>query len=130
MKRQIKILGLLLTVLSSSSAMAGQPNKAENTVNVKIDSESGLKIAPGWDTVKANCTACHSAKLISGQQGDKKTWLEMIRWMQNSQGLWPLDHKTEETILTYLSSQYPAVQVGRRANLPVKAMPVNPWAQK
>lgn len=130
MRRRIKIWGWLLPALFTCSVIAAPSDKAEIVTEIKTDPESGLKIAPGWETVKANCTACHSAKFIIAQQGDKKTWLEMIRWMQNSQGLWLLDYKTEETILNYLASQYPPIRAGRRANLPASAMPINPWKQQ
>lgn len=129
MRRHKKIIGLLLPVLFACSALAEPPDKVEPAMNLKTDPESGLKIAPGWETVKANCTACHSSRLIIAQQGDRKTWLGMIRWMQNTQGLWPLDHKTEDAILTYLASQYPPIRTGRRANLPASALPPNPWPQ-
>ena len=129
MKRHFKrMIGLLLAAAYVCSAAAEQPHNAESATQ-KLDSESGLKIAPGWETVKANCTACHSAKLITAHRGDRYTWLEMIRWMQGSQGLWPLDLKTENAILDYLASQYPSSLSGRRANLPDSAMPSNPWRQ-
>ena len=127
MRRYIKITVLLFAAVPFNPAAAEQPSQAEPDVQIKLDAESGLKIAPGWETVKANCTACHSAKFITGQRGDRNTWLEMIRWMQNTQGLWPLDHNTEETILSYLASQYPPSRLGRRANLPAAALPPNPW---
>ena len=36
--------------------------------STKIDSESGLIIAKGFETVKTNCTVCHSAKFITTQK--------------------------------------------------------------
>lgn len=128
MRRHSRIIGLLISAALFCSAVAGPSAAAEN-VTPKIDPESGLKIAPGWDTVKANCTACHSAKLITANRGSRNTWQKIIRWMQKTQGLWPLDHNTETTILDYLADQYPPVQVGRRANLPADALPPNPWRQ-
>lgn len=130
MKGHIKILAWLLPAFFAVSVTAEPSRKTDSASNAKIDPKSGLKIAPGWETVKANCTACHSAKFIIAQQGDRKTWLEIIRWMQRTQGLWPLDPKTENTILTYLATQYPPVQGGRRPNLPAGALPPNPWKQR
>ncbi|PKM12460.1 MAG: hypothetical protein CVV13_05420 [Gammaproteobacteria bacterium HGW-Gammaproteobacteria-3] len=120
---------LPLYFLSLTLACAAtSPVRADDAAaNIKTDAQSGLKIAPGWQAVKANCTACHSAKLITAQQGDRETWLKIIRWMQNTQGLWALDHTTENTLLNYLATQYPPVWNGRRANLPAGAMPPNPW---
>ena len=93
-----------------------------------IDPETGLNIKPGWELVKSNCTACHSAKLIVMQRGDRGSWLEMIRWMQKTQGLWSLDSKTETAILDYLAENYPPGHRGRRLNLPARDLPPNPWA--
>lgn len=102
-------------------------DKVSATSNSKIDPESGLKIALGWDEVKTNCTSCHSAKIIVSQRGSRATWLETIRWMQKKQGLWELPSKTEKIILDYLSNHYPPIDTGRRANLPARALPENPW---
>ena len=88
-----------------------------------IDPYSGLLMAPGWKVVRTHCTACHSAKLITFQQGDRDTWLSMIRWMQKTQGLWPLDEGTENSILDYLATHYPPGLPSRRKNLPAYALP-------
>ncbi len=97
------------------------------TSKSRIDPESGLIIATGWEEVKTNCTSCHSAKIIVSQQGNRATWLEMIRWMQKKQGLWEIPFNTEKIILNYLSSNYPPINTGRRPNLPARALPPNPW---
>ena len=89
----------------------------------EIDTGSGLILAPGWDTVKANCTACHSANVITFQRGDRNAWTSMIRWMQKTQGLWQFDEKTEDTILTYLTANYPPGKSTRRRNLPPRDLP-------
>ena len=127
MNGRITFVGWLVPALFACAALAQPANENGSAKMITVDTESGLKIAPGWETVKANCTACHSAKLIIAHQGDRKTWLEMIRWMQRTQGLWPLDNRTEDTILSYLAAQYPPEFIGRRANLPANLMPPNPW---
>ena len=68
--RVLATMFLVSPVISSSSSFA------------EIDPDSGLTIADGWETVRANCTACHSAKFITFQRGDRDTWESMIRWMQ------------------------------------------------
>ncbi len=127
---------LVFSTCFAFSALAGNqsnpntaPDKPKFSVKSKsgIDSETGLKIAAGWKVVKTNCTVCHSAKFIVLQQGSRDTWLEMIRWMQKTQGLWQFDPQTEKIILDYLANNYPPKQGGRRANLPASAMPPNPW---
>ncbi|GAA5194727.1 hypothetical protein GCM10025772_28320 [Ferrimonas gelatinilytica] len=80
-------------------------------------------MAPGWETVKNNCTVCHSAKFITLQRGDRDTWESMIRWMQKTQGLWQFPDNVETTILDYLSTHYPPGPPSRRANLPPRLMP-------
>ena len=94
-----------------------------NAAKVKYDKATGLKVAPGMDVVIANCTVCHSAKFITLQKGDRDTWLQMIRWMQKTQGLWEFDAKTEDTILTYLEKNYPPGKASRRPNLKLKDLP-------
>lgn len=95
--------------------------------DIKYDKESGLIDAKGVDMVKAHCTACHSAKLVILQRGDRDTWLDMIRWMQKTQGLWQFDPETEDTILSYLESNYPPGKASRRPNLNLNKMPKNPY---
>ena len=59
------------------------------------DIGTGLKIAPGWELVRTHCGACHSYKLVTAQRADKNGWLNMIRWMQETQNLWQFDIPTE-----------------------------------
>jgi len=87
------------------------------------DPQSGLIMAPGWELVKGNCTACHSARFITSQSGDRETWESMIRWMQKTQGLWQFPGEVETTILDYLADNYPPGKPSRRANLPVYLLP-------
>jgi hypothetical protein len=108
------LLSMVAVGLLSLSAQAAK---------VKLDKATGLKIAPGMDVVIANCTVCHSAKFITLQKGDRDTWLQMIRWMQRTQGLWDFDPKTEDIILTYLEKNYPPGKASRRPNLKPKDMP-------
>ena len=92
----------------------------------QIDKDSGLIMAPGWEIVKGNCTACHSAKFITGQRGDRETWESMIRWMQRTQGLWQIPSEIETTILDYLATNYSPDKASRRTNLPPNLMPRTP----
>ncbi|MBE0496335.1 MAG: hypothetical protein IBX45_07975 [Campylobacterales bacterium] len=108
----------LLAVLGAMSLSAATPS---------LDPETGLVIAHGFDEVKTNCTACHSAKFITLQRGDRETWLGMIRWMQKTQGLWEFDATLENTILDYLSEHYAAGQASRRPHLKPSLLPVNPY---
>ena len=88
----------------------------------ETDGNTGLVIAPGFEETKGNCTVCHSAKLITQSRADREGWLAMIRWMQETQNLWPLG-PNEPIILEYLADNYAPTFSGRRPNLPAELMP-------
>lgn len=70
-----------------------------------VDEKSGLVIADGWEIVKALCTSCHSSKLITQNHATRKGWLDLIRWMQKTQGLSRLG-ELEPAVLDYLAENY------------------------
>lgn len=78
---------------------------AEQEPAGKVDPKTGLVIDKGFEIVSAWCTACHSATLIRDTGMTRERWLETIRWMQETQGLWDLGEKEDE-ILDYLSKNY------------------------
>ena len=90
-------------------------DKIENGVHIR----TGLVDAEGLMTVVNNCTNCHSAKLVTQNRADKKGWIKMIRWMQETQGLWKLG-TNEEIIVNYLAKNYAPKKKSRRANLEIK----------
>lgn len=93
------------------------------------DAATGFITAPGWETVRNNCTACHSSKLITQNSGSREHWLSLIRWMQDKQGLWQFDADTENTILDYLSQNYGPKSGARRMPIIMELMPENPYRQ-
>ena len=93
------------------------------TAGADTDAATGLEIAPGWELVRAHCGGCHSHKLVTAQRADRQTWLDMIRWMQETQNLWTFDPATENGILDYLSANYPPQPNRRRAPIPASLMP-------
>lgn len=99
-------------------------------VQAKTDPDTGMLIAPGWEITRAHCTACHSARLVTQNGGDREAWADIIKWMQDTQGLWVLDDATLNTILTYLSENYGAGARPRRAALADHMLPVNPYKTK
>jgi len=115
--KPVRVLIAATGMLVASLVVSTQATSAE------VDPASGLVIAEGWETVRTNCTVCHSAKFITFQRGDRDTWKSMIQWMQKTQGLWPFDEKTEDTILTYLAANYPPGKSSRRRNLPPEDLP-------
>ena len=69
-----------------------------------------------------HCTVCHGARLVMQNRADRGGWLSMIRWMQETQGLWPLGD-AEAPILDYLAEHYGPQPAGRRAPLPPSLLP-------
>lgn len=98
---------------SESSAETVPHNESDDKVENGIHLASGLKVAPGFDLVKAHCTACHSGKLVAQNKNTKEGWKQLITWMQETQGLWDLG-ESEGIILEYLAQQYSPQQIGRR----------------
>jgi hypothetical protein len=87
-----------------------------------LDEDTGFVIDTGFELVRANCTACHSSGLVIQNRMNRDTWLDTIRWMQKTQGLWPLGD-SEKPILDYLAKHYSPTATGRRKNLPAHLMP-------
>lgn len=87
--------------------LLGQPAYADRLVD-----------APGVNLVRGHCSACHSLDLVTSQRGDRRYWLNLIRWMQRTQNLWQIPTAQEEEILDYLAVHYTESQWGRRPNLP------------
>lgn len=81
-----------------------------------LDPESGLVTEGAFLLVKSQCTGCHSGKLITQNRATREGWLEMIRWMQETQKLWDLG-VNEDAILDYLATYYAPEYKGRRASL-------------
>jgi hypothetical protein len=114
-----KIAASIFAVLISIAA-TGQ--------ELEIDKMSGFVKTGDWELVRANCIACHSAKLVTQQRGSAAQWLALIRWMQAKQNLWQFDPEVEKKIVTYLADNYAPQEDRRRAALPPDQMPPNPYA--
>lgn len=93
------------------------------TETVGTDTVSGLIKNPGWEQVRAHCGGCHSHALVTNQRADRKTWLDIIRWMQETQNLWQFQPDVEVQILDYLAANYPPREDRRRAPIPPHLMP-------
>jgi len=86
-----------------------------------IHIESGLVTVDGWELVLRNCTACHSGKLVTQNRATREGWEKMIRWMQETQGLWALG-EAEPKILDYLAANYAPQENSRRPLLDLKSI--------
>jgi glucan phosphorylase len=63
--------------------------------------------------VKAQCTSCHSSKLIIANHFTRDGWKQKIRWMQANHNLWDLG-ETEKQVLDYLEKYYAPTQTSAR----------------
>ncbi len=89
-------------------------DRVENGIHV----QTGFVVAPGFDEVRANCTVCHSSKLVTQNRATREGWEQMIIWMQEKQGLWDLGDR-KPIILDYLSTHYAPIKKGRRDNIDI-----------
>ena len=87
------------------------------------DPITGFVIGEHYEIVRAHCTACHSAKLVTQNRMTRENWLITIRWMQKSQGLWPLGAQ-QPKILDYLETHYSPLAISRRSPIPKHLMPL------
>lgn len=118
-----KGLGLLLVL-----AVLGTPGVAAAD-EAEYDEQTGLRIAPGWETVRNTCIVCHSARQILQQRGSRHTWDSVITWMQQRGGLWELEPAVRQTILDYLVTYHGPKASTRRPAIPAYLMPPNPYAR-
>ncbi len=116
----VKLFASLALVMSSNLY-------AEEVDQNKIDEFTGLIKSEGWETVRNNCIACHSTKLITQNHGTRNRWIAMIEWMQATQGLQQFDAETQETMVSYLSANYGPKEDARRTSLDPLLMPKNPY---
>lgn len=116
----MKLRFILIVVMPVIMGTCGAPKQEQPDLasegTVSIDSASGLVIDENFELVRAQCTACHSAKLVTQNSASREGWEQMIRWMQKDQGLWDLG-ENESLILDYLAQHYGVKRKGRRAPL-------------
>ncbi len=117
-----RVAAIVIITLSGSFS-----NAADEGAEPEIDPVSGMIIDDHWQTVQAMCSVCHSPKLFTNYGATRETWASLIDWMQEKQGLWPLDPRIEDQILTYLEKNYPPGEVSRRRNLSADLRPPNPY---
>jgi hypothetical protein len=117
-------LKLLILISVGGFHLVAQGKEARS-----LDPVSGFAIGTHYELVRNHCTACHSAKLVTQNRMSREGWLSTIRWMQKTQGLWPLAEQ-ESKILDYLEKYYSPVATGRRPPIPSHLMPAAPITPK
>ncbi|HET8737148.1 MAG TPA: monoheme cytochrome C [Pricia sp.] len=119
------ISGVVIFYGNDSESAIGKKGKSEYSTFTDEDSDhiengihvrTGLVDAPGLQETVNNCTSCHSAKLVMQNRMSAERWHATIRWMQETQNLWPLGEK-EDIIVNYLVTNYPPKKKGRREAL-------------
>ena len=122
----IVIVAMIYTTVNPDFFSFGE--KAEPIVSIPNEEdrdriEDGIHVrtgfidAEGMFVVIANCTNCHSSKLVTQNRMTAEGWNETIKWMQETQNLWDLG-ENQEVIVNYLVNNYPPKKSGdRRANL-------------
>ena len=98
--------------VASDTVVVEDIDKIENGIHVA----SGLIAEDGYKLVYGSCSGCHSLKLVTQNRATREGWLEMIRWMQETQDLPDLEER-EGPILDYLGKYYAPEKKGRRENL-------------
>ncbi len=108
-----------LTVSEKPKLPTEDPIALEEEIRECIHVPTGFIAGEGLQLVIGNCTNCHSAKLVTQNRFTKEGWTNVIRWMQETQGLWDLG-SNEEEIVNYLAKHYAPEARGRRKPLEVE----------
>ncbi|TLU99582.1 hypothetical protein FEN17_19210 [Dyadobacter luticola] len=121
---KIMLLAALTAVILSNALPEMYGSKNDGRINAtafadttKKDPETGMIVDGNFNMVKAQCTSCHSSKLIIANRFTRDGWKQKIRWMQANHNLWDLG-ETEKQVLDYLEKNYsPTAGIARRAPL-------------
>lgn len=87
-----------------------------------LETQSGLKAAPGRELVLAHCLPCHSTAIIAANHLTRERWAELITKMQERNGMRPVSQDARQRILDYLESAQ------RPADAGLNAAKETPWA--
>ena len=113
----ITFVGFALIILLSLGACDMKKEQVEvvdyNRVENGIHVQTGLAYDENFEIVRALCTSCHSAQLITQNRATREGWRDMIVWMQKTQNLPDLG-PNEPIVLDYLAKYYAPVEEGRR----------------
>lgn len=116
----VVIFGIIYYVIttntSNQSSYTNVALEDDDRIENGIHVATGLVEAEGLTTVINNCTNCHSAQLVIQNRMNETRWNSTIKWMQETQNLWDLGDN-QKIIVDYLVTNYPPLDVGRRATL-------------
>ena len=69
------------------------------------DDYDGLPPGEHRDLVYGYCSACHSAQLVSQQGLSRKRWDDLLVWMVDEQGMYPIEEPDRTQVLDYLATE-------------------------
>ena len=101
---------------TGKESVKSSPIPEKEIAEFKDEARIALPDGSAKELIVANCVHCHSYKLISQNSATREGWKNMILWMQETQGLWPLG-QAEDQILDYLAEHFAPENSGRRAPL-------------
>ena len=109
-----------------SEISTSNKNSTMRADTARIDAETGMIDDPNLMMVKAQCTACHSSKLILQHRFTRAGWLDRIRWMQQYHKLWDLG-ESEKVVLDYLETHYSPANPLNNNVFRQKPLPAATW---
>jgi hypothetical protein len=113
----VAALGMVSNIFTKNPDIKKHASQVALTDTLKKDVQTGLIADANLYMVKAQCTSCHSSKLILQNRFTRDGWKQKIRWMQAKHNLWDLG-ETEKQVLDYLEKYYaPTASIARRAPL-------------
>ncbi len=65
----------------------------------------GLPRQPGYETVAAYCSACHTLQIVMAQRQSREGWDYLLHWMVEKQSMAEPAPETREEMLNYLSRE-------------------------
>jgi cytochrome c1 len=66
----------------------------------------GLPRNPGYETVAAYCSACHSLQLVMQQNRNARRWDELIEWMITTQNMARPPEEDRQAMVDYLARNF------------------------
>jgi hypothetical protein len=66
----------------------------------------GLPRNPGYETVAAHCSSCHSLQLVMQQSRNERRWDELIEWMITTQNMARPPEEDRQVMVAYLARNF------------------------
>ncbi|RED52141.1 hypothetical protein [Aestuariispira insulae] len=70
-------------------------------------SEYGILVEDtGVEEVYGYCSACHSERIVAQQGLSRESWIELLDWMVEEQGMAEIEEPDFSLVIDYLSKNY------------------------